>query len=160
MIKNVIDLANKSKKLITVDPKFENFYCYKNATVFKPNRKEAEAKLGAKIFTAEEISIAGKKLMEQLKAKYLLLTLGEEGIAIFENGKPVERMETKARKVADVSGAGDTVISTLTIAMAAGADILEACYLANYAGGLVCEEVGIVPIEQKKLFETVLKEHR
>ncbi|MCG6915444.1 D-glycero-beta-D-manno-heptose-7-phosphate kinase [bacterium BMS3Abin03] len=160
LIKNVIDLANKSKKLITVDPKFENFYCYKNATVFKPNRKEAEAKLGAKIFTAEEISIAGKKLMEQLKAKYLLLTLGEEGIAIFENGKPVERMETKARKVADVSGAGDTVISTLTIAMAAGADILEACYLANYAGGLVCEEVGIVPIEQKKLFETVLKEHR
>ncbi|MEJ2493806.1 MAG: PfkB family carbohydrate kinase [Ignavibacteriaceae bacterium] len=128
--------------------------------VFKPNRKEAEAKLGAKIFTAEEISIAGKKLMEQLKAKYLLLTLGEEGIAIFENGKPVERMETKARKVADVSGAGDTVISTLTIAMAAGADIMEACYLANYAGGLVCEEVGIVPIEQKKLFETVLKEHR
>ncbi|MEJ2507300.1 MAG: PfkB family carbohydrate kinase [Ignavibacteriaceae bacterium] len=160
LIKNVIDLANKSKKLITVDPKFENFYCYKNSTVFKPNRKEAEAKLGAKIFTAEEISIAGKKLMEQLKAKYLLLTLGEEGIAIFENGKPVERMETKARKVADVSGAGDTVISTLTIAMAAGADILEACYLANYAGGLVCEEVGIVPIEQKKLFETVLKEHR
>ena len=160
LIKNVIDLANKSKKLITVDPKFENFYCYKNATVFKPNRKEAEAKLGAKIFTAEEISIAGKKLMEQLKAKYLLLTLGEEGIAIFENGKPVERMETKARKVADVSGAGDTVISTLTIAMAAGADIMEACYLANYAGGLVCEEVGIVPIEQKKLFETVLKEHR
>ena len=160
LIKNVIDLANKSKKLITVDPKFENFYCYKKATVFKPNRKEAEAKLGAKIFTAEEISIAGKKLMEQLKAKYLLLTLGEEGIAIFENGKPVERMETKARKVADVSGAGDTVISTLTIAMAAGADILEACYLANYAGGLVCEEVGIVPIEQKKLFETVLKEHR
>jgi D-glycero-beta-D-manno-heptose-7-phosphate kinase len=160
LIKNVIDLANKSKKLITVDPKFENFYCYKNATVFKPNRKEAEAKLGAKIFTAEEISIAGKKLLEQLKAKYLLLTLGEEGIAIFENGKPVERMETKARKVADVSGAGDTVISTLTIAMAAGADILEACYLANYAGGLVCEEVGIVPIEQKKLFETVLKEYR
>ena len=160
LIKNVIDLANKSKKLITVDPKFENFYCYKKATVFKPNRKEAEAKLGAKIFTAEEISIAGKKLMEQLKAKYLLLTLGEEGIAIFENGKPVERMETKARKVADVSGAGDTVISTLTIAMAAGADIMEACYLANYAGGLVCEEVGIVPIEQKKLFETVLKEHR
>ncbi len=158
LIKDVIDLANKNNKLITVDPKFENFYSYKNATVFKPNRKEAEAKLGTKIVTSEEISIAGKKLMEQLNSKYLLLTLGEEGITVFENGKPVERMETKARKVADVSGAGDTVISTLTIAMAAGANIIEACYLANYAGGLVCEEVGIVPIEQKKLFETVLKE--
>ena len=66
----------------------------------------------------------------------------------------------KARKVADVSGAGDTVISTLTVAMAAGADILEASYLANYAGGLVCEEVGIVPIDKDILFETVLKENR
>ena len=160
LIKNIIELANKNKKLITVDPKFENFFSYKNVTVFKPNRKEAETKLGTKIISSEDISAAGKKLMDELKSKYLLLTLGEEGIAIFENGKPVERMETKARKVADVSGAGDTVISTLTMALAAGADIIEASYLANYAGGLVCEEVGIVPIEHKKLFETVRKEKR
>ena len=160
LIKNIIELANKSKKLITVDPKFENFFSYKNVTVFKPNRKEVETKLGTRIISSEDISLAGKKLMDELKSKYLLLTLGEEGIAIFENGKPVERMETKARKVADVSGAGDTVISTLTIALAAGADIIEASYLANYAGGLVCEEVGIVPIEHKKLFETVLREKR
>ncbi len=69
-------------------------------------------------------------------------------------------MPTKARKVADVSGAGDTVISTLTIALAAGADVIEASYLANYAGGLVCEEVGIVPIEADYLFETILKENK
>jgi rfaE bifunctional protein kinase chain/domain len=160
LIKNIIELANRSKKLITVDPKFENFFSYKNVTVFKPNRKEVETKLGTKIISAEDISAAGKKLMDELKSKYLLLTLGEEGIAIFKNGEPVERMETKARKVADVSGAGDTVISTLTIALAAGANIIEASYLANYAGGLVCEEVGIVPIEHKKLFETVLREKR
>lgn len=160
LITDLIGLANKKKKLVTVDPKFENFLSYKNATVFKPNRKEAETKLGVKIKTSEDISSAGKKLMEELNSKYLLLTLGEEGIAIFEKGKPEERMETKARKVADVSGAGDTVISTLTMALASGADIIEGSYLANYAGGLVCEEVGIVPIERKKLFDTVLKENR
>ena len=74
---------------------------------------------------------------------------------MFEKGKAERRMPTKARKVADVSGAGDTVISTLTMALAAGADIIEASYLANYAGGIVCGEIGIVPIEVDKLFATV-----
>jgi D-beta-D-heptose 7-phosphate kinase/D-beta-D-heptose 1-phosphate adenosyltransferase len=87
-----------------------------------------------------------------------LLTLGEDGIAVFEKGKEPKEMGTKARKVSDVSGAGDTVISTLTMALAAGADILEASYLANYAGGIVCEEVGIVPIELDKLFDIVNEE--
>lgn len=160
LIKNVIEVTNENDKLITVDPKFENFFNYQNVTVFKPNRKEVEQKLGMKISTADNVTFAGEKLLEKLNAKYVLLTLGEEGIAVFQKGKPEKRMPTKARKVADVSGAGDTVISTLTVAMAAGADILEASYLANYAGGLVCEEVGIVPIDKEKLFETVLKENR
>ena len=160
LIEKIIIAANKNSKLITIDPKFENFFNYKDVTVFKPNRKEVEQKLGMKITTPENVTFAGEKLLEKLNAKYVLLTLGEEGIAVFENGKPEKRMPTKARKVADVSGAGDTVISTLTIAMAAGANILEASYLANYAGGLVCEEVGIVPIDKEKLFETVLKENK
>lgn len=159
LIKNIILLARKNKKLITVDPKFSNFFCYKNVTVFKPNRKEAEDVLGMKIKNSNDVSTAGKKLIEKLKADFVLLTLGEEGIAVFNN-KSEKRMPTKARKVADVSGAGDTVISTLTMALASGADIYEASYLANYAGGLVCEEVGIVPIEINNLFDTVLKENK
>lgn len=160
LIKKIIALANKKKKLITVDPKFNNFFMYKNVTVFKPNRKEAEDVLGMKIKTEENVAEAGSKLLAKLNSKYLLLTLSEEGIAIFEKGKEGRRMPTKARKVADVSGAGDTVISTLTMALAAGADILEATYLANYAGGLVCEEVGIVPIESDVLFNTVKRENQ
>jgi D-glycero-beta-D-manno-heptose-7-phosphate kinase len=160
LIKEIIDIAIKNDKLITIDPKFENFFNYKNVTVFKPNRKETEQKLGMKITSPEDVTFAGEKLLKELNAKYVLLTLGEEGIAVFEKGKKEKRMPTKARKVADVSGAGDTVISTLTVAMAAGSDILEASYLANYAGGLVCEEVGIVPINKDRLFETVLKENR
>jgi rfaE bifunctional protein kinase chain/domain len=158
LIKNVIELANKKKKLITVDPKFNNFFEYKNVTVFKPNRKEAGDALGVRIKTDDEVVKAGNMLLEKLNAKYVLLTLGEGGIAVFEQGKDVKRMPTMARKVLDVSGAGDTVISTLTMALAAGADIMEASYLANYAGGLVCEEVGIIPIDKDKLFNTVKKE--
>jgi rfaE bifunctional protein kinase chain/domain len=158
LIEKIISLANKNNVLITVDPKFNNFFAYKNVTVFKPNRKEAEDVLGMKIKTADDIKTAGEKILGKLNAKYLLLTLGEDGIAVFEKGKLPRQMPTKARKVADVSGAGDTVISTLTMALAAGANIWEASYLANYAGGIVCEEVGIIPIEQKKLFDIVIKE--
>jgi rfaE bifunctional protein kinase chain/domain len=158
LIREIISLANKNNVLITVDPKFNNFFLYKNVTVFKPNRKEAEDVLGIKIKRDEDISKAGKLLMNKLKAKNVLLTLGEGGVAVFQKNVREKRLPTKARKVADVSGAGDTVISTLTMALAAGADILEASYLANYAGGLVCEEVGIVPIEIDKLFNEVLNE--
>ena len=158
LIEKIITLANNNKILITVDPKFNNFFAYKNVTVFKPNRKEAEDVLGIKIKNDEDISEVGRKLLEKLNAKNILLTLGEGGIAVFEKGMAEKRMPTKARKVADVSGAGDTVISTLTMAIATGANIMEASYLANYAGGLVCEEVGIVPIELDKLFNTVLEE--
>ncbi|MCH7827884.1 MAG: D-glycero-beta-D-manno-heptose-7-phosphate kinase [Bacteroidetes bacterium] len=152
LISKIIMLANKNNILITVDPKFNNFFSYKDVTVFKPNRKEAEEVLGIKIKSDEDISNVGKKLLSKLKAKNILLTLGEEGIAIFQKDKEEIRIPTKARKIADVSGAGDTVISTLTMSIAAGTDILEASYLANYAGGLVCEEVGIVPIEINHLF--------
>jgi D-glycero-beta-D-manno-heptose-7-phosphate kinase len=158
LIKRIIELSNEHKKIITVDPKFMNFFSYKNVTVFKPNRKEAEDVLGIKIKTDADISAAGKELMERLNPQYLLLTLGEEGIAVFRKDEEEKRMPTKARKVADVSGAGDTVISTLTLAMAAGADILQASFLANYAGGIVCEEVGIVPIERERLFNTILED--
>ncbi len=159
-IKKVIKLANENNVLITVDPKFNNFFEYKNVTVFKPNRKEAEDILAMKIKSDDDIKRAGQTLLEKLKARNILLTLGAEGIAVFEQDKPEKRMPTKARKVADVSGAGDTVIATLTMALAAGANILEASYLANYAAGIVCEEVGIIPIEADKLFEIVERESK
>ena len=160
LIQRINSLAQKNNIMVTVDPKFHNFFAYKNVSVFKPNRKEAEDALGLKIKTNDDISQAGKILLDKLNADNVLLTLGSEGIAVFEKGKPEKRMPTKARKVADVSGAGDTVISTLTLALAAGADIIEASYLANYAGGIVCEEVGIVPIEADKLFNTIIQENK
>ncbi len=155
LINEIITLANENNKIITVDPKFDNFLEYKNVTVFKPNKKETENIFGIRIQTDEDIVKAGERLLDKLQSKFVLLTLGELGVALFENNNSVKRIPTKARKVADVSGAGDTVISTLTMALAANADIYTSAYLANYAGGLVCEEVGIVPIEIEKLFNTI-----
>lgn len=160
LITKIISLANNKNILITVDPKFDNFFEYKNVTVFKPNRKETETVLGTRIKNDKDVSSAGRNLLHKLNSKYILLTLGEGGIAVFEKDDKERRMPTKARKVADVSGAGDTVISTLTIGLAAGADIYEACYLANYAAGVVCGEVGIVPIEKERLFDTILKDNQ
>jgi D-glycero-beta-D-manno-heptose-7-phosphate kinase len=158
LIREIIKIAQKAEKVITVDPKFNNFFSYKDVTVFKPNRKETEDALGIRIRSQADITSAGEKLLERLNCRYALLTLSENGIALFEKGKTERRIPTKAQNVADVSGAGDTVISTLTIALTAGADIFDAAYLANYAGGLVCQEVGIVPIELDKLFSAVRKD--
>ena len=160
LIEKIIKLANEKNVLITVDPKFNNFFEFRNVTVFKPNRKEAEDVLGIKMKDSKDITFAGKKILETLNAKNVLLTLGAEGIAVFEKDKPEKRMPTKAQKVADVSGAGDTVISTLTMALAAKADIIESSYLSNYAAGIVCEEVGIIPIELDKLFDTVESDNK
>jgi len=158
LIYNVIELANKNNLKITVDPKFNNFFNYKNVTVFKPNKKETEDAFGRKLTTQEELEATGKELLEKINAEYVLLTLGSDGVALFTKNDSVQRIPTKARKVADVSGAGDTVISTLTVALSAGANILEAAYLANFAGGLVCEEIGIVPIDPEHLFNEVIRE--
>jgi len=159
VITEIIKIANNNNLIITVDPKFDNFFEYKNVTVFKPNKKETEEAYGIRIENGEHFVNAGNRLLNDLNAKYILLTLSEEGIALFSNGKLEKKIPTKAREVADVSGAGDTVISTLTVALAAGANIADAAYLANYAGGLVCEEVGIVPINKEMLFEKVIKEY-
>jgi len=94
---------------------------------------------------------AGRTLVEKLEAENVLLTLGEKGMTLVEETGQTTHIPTAARKVADVSGAGDTVISTLTMALASGATIREASMLANIAGGIVCGEVGIVPIDVKAL---------
>jgi rfaE bifunctional protein kinase chain/domain len=156
LIKKLIEIANDNKICVTVDPKFDNFFEYKNATVFKPNKKETEEILGIKLNSEDEVIQAGKKLKERLNAEYLLLTRGEKGMSLFSSDGKVDSIPTKARKVADVSGAGDTVIAVLSMALAAGADIKEAATIANFAAGLVCEEVGIVPIDKDLLYRNLL----
>lgn len=156
LIRQVIDFANQNKILITVDPKFDNFFEYQNVTVFKPNRKETEDALGIKLDSEEKVFEAGRRLKEKLNPEYLLLTRGEKGMTLFSKNGDVHTIPTRARKVADVSGAGDTVIATITMALAAGAEIEEAATIANRAAGLVCEEVGVVPVNRELLYNALL----
>jgi len=147
VIASVIELSKRFNKLITVDPKFINFLKYKSVSVFKPNIKETEEALALKIICEDDLIKAGKKLMEKINPDSLLITRGPSGMSLFESDGSITNIATRARKIADVSGAGDTVISTLTVSLVAGANHKEAATLANYAAGIVCEEVGIVPID-------------
>lgn len=159
LIVRIIELAKKKKKIVAVDPKFDNFFDYKGVTVFKPNRKETEEALGTRLSSEESIRKAGKELLNRLDTENVLLTLGERGMMLFERSGGISSIPTAARRVADVSGAGDTVISTLTMALASGANIWESATLANLAGGIVCGEVGIMPIDKKVLFDAVAAGH-
>jgi len=156
LIRKVIDLAKQNQKIITVDPKFDNFFEYKSVTLFKPNRKETESALGNKIDSLEKIEQACRTIKTRLNCDAVLITLGEQGMCLLGADGEFSRIPTRARKVHDVSGAGDTAISTLTLALTAGADLKEAVTLANYAAGAVCGEVGVVPIEPSKLRETII----
>ena len=156
LITRLVEFARRHHIIITVDPKFNNFFEYKNVTVFKPNKKETEEALGVRLDDQASVERAGRTLVDRLKPDNVLLTMGERGMTLFEGSGATTHVPTAARKVADVSGAGDTVIATLTMGLAAGATIREASMLANIAGGIVCGEVGIVPIEVKTLHATVL----
>lgn len=150
-------LANRHSKYVTVDPKFENFLSFKNVTLFKPNTKETEEALALRLRTDQEVATAGRQLLERLNSEAVLITRGAKGMALFQKNGEVSFVGTRARKVADVSGAGDTVIATLTWALCGGANMKEAVCLSNYAAGLVCEEVGVVPVQKDALLETILK---
>jgi rfaE bifunctional protein kinase chain/domain len=156
LILNIINRANDKGKIITVDPKFKNFLKYQNVTLFKPNIKETEEALAIKVSTDKDLMDAGKALIEKLKSKGVLITRGAQGMSLFEDDGNVTHVESRVRKVADVSGAGDTVISTLTAALTAGSTLQESATIANYAAGIVCEYVGIVPVENEKLYRVCL----
>ncbi len=138
---------------VFVDPKFTNFMLYKGVTLFKPNVKEAQQALARSFDNEEHVRDAGEALRKTLHAENILLTRGSRGMSLFEKNGDVTHIPTKARKVADVSGAGDTVIGTLTAAFCGGATMREASILANIAAGVVVEEVGIIPITRQGLLD-------
>jgi rfaE bifunctional protein kinase chain/domain len=156
LVKQLIQLANQHGKIITADPKFNNFFEYSHVTVFKPNRHEVEEAMGMRLRDDDDVRKAGKTIREKLSCGNVLLTLGEKGMVLFEADGTIAHAPTRARNVQDVSGAGDTVISTLTMSLVGGATIKEAATFANFAGGIVCGYVGIVPIDARELRAALL----
>ena len=159
VIHRTIELGRKRGIPVLVDPKSRNFFEYNECTVFKPNRKEVEDALGIRLYSDEDTVAAGLRLLDVLKADNVLLTLGEKGMMLFERGETEPfAIPTRAREVADVSGAGDTVIATLAVSMACGTSVRESALLANRAAGLVIEELGIAPIYREQLVAAILED--
>jgi len=155
---NVIEFTIKecrSRNIpIAVDPKFVNFLSYKNVNIFKPNIIETATALARTIENVDQqVEAAGEALLKSIHAENLLLTRGASGLTLIEKNGKVMHIPTRARKVADVSGAGDTVISVMLAAVVAGAPVRDAARLANIAAGVVVEEIGIVPITVDKLLQ-------
>ncbi len=154
LIVGVIEYCNARSIPVFVDPKRENFFAYRGVTCFKPNRKEAQQALGVEFADVNDIKNGGLKLLELLRCENILITLGSMGMMLFEGDGSISSVPTKARHVADVSGAGDTAIAVIAASYVGGADMKEAATLANIAAGFVCEKPGIVTISREELIES------
>ena len=155
VIAEAIAKAAKHRVPVSVDPKFDRFFSYRRTHLFKPNVKEVERVLGIRVRDNESLLVAGRELFQRLEAERVLVTRGERGMTLFLDREHCEHIPTRAIKVHDVSGAGDTVIATFVAAESGGAQPVEAAVLSNYAAGIVCGEVGVVPIERQRLLEVI-----
>ncbi len=154
IIEHTISFCNKNNITTAVDPKRKNFFCYQNATLFKPNLAEVFAGLNLlpEVISEELLSEIHSQLKEKLEHSISLITLSEKGIFYQENNMK-NIVPSHRRNIADVSGAGDTVIAVASLVYAATKNIDLAAKISNLAGGIVCEEVGTVAIQKEKLLE-------
>ena len=152
LLKPVVALAKRHRKVITVDPKEEHIAYYRGVTALTPNKKEAALAAGMPITDDASLRRAAERIVAKLGPEVLLITLGEEGMFLFpRSGKNPLKIPTVAREVFDVSGAGDTVIATFTLARAAGASFTEAAVLANAAAGVVVGKIGVATCSPEEL---------
>lgn len=156
LLKEVLRVAGG--KIIVVDPKIGNFQFYTGITAITPNHHEAAEGAGIKIDNENDVVTAGQILLERLKCKSVLITRGEEGMSLFEQNGDVTHIPTVAKEVYDVTGAGDTVISAFTLALAADAGFKEAAHLSNYSAGIVVGKVGTATVTADEIRE-VMKAH-
>jgi len=160
LINRLIPLARRLGLPITVDPKVENFNQYQRVTCVTPNTQEAMESGGVRSLRDEkDVEILGQALLKKIRADSILITRGEHGMSLFEKKRPVFHIPTRAREVFDVTGAGDTVISTLTLALAAGAPLRQAAELANYAAGIVVGKLGTASVSGPELLKVVQNHH-
>jgi len=152
IIKNVVALCNKHNVLTAVDPKRKNFFAYEGVGIFKPNLKEVKDGLNMmpEIINLNVLKDMHLLLQEKLKQRVSLITLSEKGV-FYQHENKAAIIPTHIRSIADVSGAGDTVIAVASLVYAATKDVKLMAEMANIAGGLVCEEVGTVAVDKEKL---------
>ena len=155
LIHTSIREARERKKFVLVDPKPKNVFFCKRATVITPNTAEASVASGIPITDLPSLKKAGKMLLSKLQCDVLVITRGEEGMAIFESRQDPFLVPTVAKEVYDVTGAGDTVIGTMALALATGAGFRNAARLANYAAGVVVGKMGTATVSPEELAEVI-----
>ena len=156
-IDEILKIAKRHGLMVLVDPKFDNFFSYQGVTVFKPNLREASEALAMRVSNKNEIETAIRALRERMACDNVMVTLGADGVALVDSEDRFATLPTFVRVVNDPAGAGDTVISVMASAMAAGGSPLDAMGIANYGGGLICEKVGIQPVTPTELRAAVLR---
>jgi D-beta-D-heptose 7-phosphate kinase/D-beta-D-heptose 1-phosphate adenosyltransferase len=142
VLRAVIDAARSRGKIISLDPKIRNFQHYRRVDVITPNQLEAERATQIEITDESSLAAAAHRIREMLDCKNVLITRGEHGMSMLNEHGAMTHIPTVAREIFDVTGAGDTVIATLTLALAAGAGLEEAAVIANHAAGVVVGKVG------------------
>ncbi|PKM92944.1 MAG: D-glycero-beta-D-manno-heptose-7-phosphate kinase [Elusimicrobia bacterium HGW-Elusimicrobia-4] len=155
IISEIIRLTKKYKKLVTVDPKIEHFSRYKFVDCLTPNIYEAMNGAGvSKLKNENDLKNLGRKILKKLKCRSVIITRGENGMTLFEKEK-ISHIPTTAKEVFDVTGAGDTVIAVLTLALSCGASLTEASKIANYAAGIVVGKLGTATVSKEELKKSV-----
>lgn len=158
IIDETFKLFEQANIPVLVDPKKRNFTYYKNATLFKPNFREFTEGIKTDVSRNDQEGIIreAKAFLQKTGHKYLLLTLSEQGVFI-SDGRESHFVPAHVRDIADVSGAGDTVVSVAALCLASGLSPLHTAKIVNLAGGIVCEKVGVVPIDREQLLQESLQ---
>ncbi len=154
LMEGLKELARQRQKPIVVDPKVEHFHYYHGVELVTPNNLEASRASGVEIRDEETLHQAGRILLDSLGSKAVLITRGEQGMSLFEKDRDTH-IPTVAREVYDVSGAGDTVVGVMALALSAGADYREAAVLANMAAGIVVGKVGTAVVHPEELLDVI-----
>jgi len=159
LIASVITAAAGHGVPVAVDPKKRNFSAYRGVTLFKPNLKELKEGLNIEVDPGKEgmLESAANMLHHEQEVKMVMVTLSDKGVFISDHGEKycTHTLPAHRRAIADVSGAGDSVISVAAVCLASGMTPWEIAYVSNIAGGLVCEEVGVVPVDKEKLIKEI-----
>ncbi len=146
LLQNIIGHSKAHNKQVLVDPKGNDYQKYRGATILTPNQKEAADACRLDIDHPDVVALSGKQLLDDLSLEALVVTRGEKGMTLFYRAKEAEHLMASARNVYNVTGAGDTVIGTLAVALGSGMNFYSSAEIANFAAGLVVESVGTTPI--------------
>jgi len=155
LLNKVIPACREKGIFVGVDPKESHFFNYKKVSVVTPNHHEAGFVAGRRIRTENDLKDVGQLLLEKLQSDSVLITRGEKGMTLFTSAGEVRHVPTVAKKVFDVTGAGDTVIASFVASVAAGADLFEATVISNCAAGKVVGEIGTATVSVKNLIEEI-----